>query len=573
MMGMKRIFGKSKHQGSGSNIQRQWTFAYDGIGELKGHRFHLRVDHEEKGVLIVDASKLIFLNGSALDYIRCLLQGKDQKKTIRFMRKRYRNLKKDTAVEHYLKLKDQLLTYLKGNESVIQNIGTDNLSIGSDLVPAPYRMDLVLTYACQNECKHCYNENGRRSEDGTSYKTKLKSSDPKCEDEGLMNTESKELGSQETVSNEDRMINSGSKITESNDIGLLEIGTNEDRMINSGSKITESNTIGTLEIGTNEDNVCNSGSEKTECKEVVSLETGLKETGKEELTLEQWKEVLNRLWKIGIPHIVFTGGEATLSPHLKELISRSEELGQITGLITNGRKLKYPGYLKVLVDAGLDHVQITLLSHRESVHDELTGMNGSWEETVEGIKTAVNEDIYTVTNTTIMQSTLSEIEDTMHFLVKLGVKNIAFNSIIRSGKGKTVEGVSYEDLKSTMIRLKSIGLAHGIKLTWYTPTPYCEFNPVNYGLGIKQCTACSLNMAIEPDGSVLPCQSYYQPLGNILVDQWDSIWEHSLCREIRERGYIPDKCKDCDLMHVCGGGCPLSIKHGDYLCLDRSSSR
>ena len=47
-------------------------------------------------------------------------------------------------------------------------------------------------------------------------------------------------------------------------------------------------------------------------------------------------------------------------------------------------------------------------------------------------------------------------------------------------------------------------------------------------LGVKGCTAALYNMCVEPDGNVLPCQSYYQPLGNLLNDEWDSIWNHPL---------------------------------------------
>jgi radical SAM protein with 4Fe4S-binding SPASM domain len=160
----------------------------------------------------------------------------------------------------------------------------------------------------------------------------------------------------------------------------------------------------------------------------------------------------------------------------------------------------------------------------------------------------------------------------MRFLMSLGVKNIAFNGIIRSGKGIETEGITYPELADALTKLRQIAEEGQAKLIWYTPTPYHEFNPVNYGLGIKQCTACSLNMAIEPDGTVLPCQSYYQPLGNILTDPWDKIWDHDLCKKIRERRYLDGECVECGMKDVCGGGCPLSREVGDYICLDRHSS-
>ena len=90
-----------------------------------------------------------------------------------------------------------------------------------------------------------------------------------------------------------------------------------------------------------------------------------------ELTTQDWKNILDRLWQIGIPHIIFTGGEPTLRNDLDELIRHAESNGQITGLNTNGRRLKDPSYVQQLVDAGLDHVQITLESHNPNIHDSM----------------------------------------------------------------------------------------------------------------------------------------------------------------------------------------------------------
>ena len=77
-------------------------------------------------------------------------------------------------------------------------------------------------------------------------------------------------------------------------------------------------------------------------------------------------------------------------------------------------------------------------------------------------------------------------------------------------------------------------------------------------LGIKGCTAAYYNMCVEPDGNVIPCQSYYQAVGNILTDDWKTIWEHPLCITIRERKNIPEECRYCDYLQECGGGCPLA---------------
>ena len=77
-------------------------------------------------------------------------------------------------------------------------------------------------------------------------------------------------------------------------------------------------------------------------------------------------------------------------------------------------------------------------------------------------------------------------------------------------------------------------------------------------LGVKGCTAALYNMCIEPDGNVIPCQSYYKPLGNLLAQPWESIWNHDLAVSLRERKDIPTACRGCSLLQECGGGCPLA---------------
>ncbi|MBI0582435.1 MAG: hypothetical protein JET69_05405, partial [Methanomassiliicoccales archaeon] len=116
---------------------RQGVYKYDGPGELKGHRFHLRIDSESKGALLIDASSIIFLNGTALDYVRCVLEDRDEKGVAKYMRRRYKNLDRSKAQEHLGLVRSQLSEFLKGDNEVLGMIGPDKPSIGKDDFPAP----------------------------------------------------------------------------------------------------------------------------------------------------------------------------------------------------------------------------------------------------------------------------------------------------------------------------------------------------------------------------------------------------------------------------------------------------
>jgi radical SAM protein with 4Fe4S-binding SPASM domain len=278
------------------------------------------------------------------------------------------------------------------------------------------------------------------------------------------------------------------------------------------------------------------------------------------MNTESWLQVLDKLWELSIPHVVFTGGEPTLRNDLPELIAHAEGNGQITGLNTNARRLNDRNYVARLVEAGLDHVQVTVESHNPSIHDQMVLAKGAWQQTIVGLENALDTPLFVMTNTTMLRGNSPYLGDTFDFLANLGVPTIGLNALIFSGHGLTVgTGLQEEQLPPLLELARERTERYNQRLIWYTPTQYCQFNPMQLKLGVKGCTAALYNMCIEPDGGVIPCQSYYKQLGNILNDTWESIWEHDLSISLRERTYIPTKCVDCEILSECGGGCPLKF--------------
>ncbi len=98
---------------------------------------------------------------------------------------------------------------------------------------------------------------------------------------------------------------------------------------------------------------------------------------------------MQKAWDAGIPHVVFTGGEATLRDDLRDLIAHAQALGMVSGLLTNGVRLADRDYLAGLQHAGLDYVQVTLESADPAVHNRMVGAD-SFEQTVAGIRNCLD---------------------------------------------------------------------------------------------------------------------------------------------------------------------------------------
>ena len=278
------------------------------------------------------------------------------------------------------------------------------------------------------------------------------------------------------------------------------------------------------------------------------------------LDTQKWKTIIDKLWEIGIPQIVFTGGECTLQEDLVELVDYSKQF--ITGIITNGTLLTSV-LAKKLKDAHLDWIQITLESHNEMVHDEMQGRKGAWSETVLGIKNAVQVGLSVSINATLTKKNYSDLNGLIEFANQLGVKFVSTNAIIKAGRGikeKSGSGLDEKELNIILKEAKKHAENLGIQLNWFLPTCYHNLNPMELGFGQRCCSACSINMMIEPNGDVIPCQSWtHQTLGNILTDNWNKIWNSHLSKDIRNHVFMQENCKDCEHIDLCSGACPLDV--------------
>jgi radical SAM protein with 4Fe4S-binding SPASM domain len=404
-------------------------------------RVHLRIDPDGTGTLLINAAQLIHLNSSAAMMAFHYLSGKTEMQAASHLSRVYQ-LPSETVMSEYREFIPKIESMVnQSGECPVCEYGFETEAPFSTRPTSPYRMDLALTYRCNNNCAHCYNARPRNFP---------------------------------------------------------------------------------------------------------------------ELSTVEWKKVIRRCWDIGIPHIIFTGGEPTLRDDLPELIAYGESLGQITGLNTNGRRLSEKGFIQSLIDAGLDHVQITFESADPEIHDHLVCHAGAWNETIKGIQNSVESSLYLMTNTTLLKENAPTLQKTLSLLKKMNVPTVGLNALIYSGKGvKVGTGLSESDLPPLLQMAKDMTDTGQQKLIWYTPTQYCHFDPMTLQLGIKGCTAALYNMCVEPDGSVLPCQSYYQPVGNILNDDWDAIWNHKISVSLRERKDVPIECMQCSMLLECGGGCPL----------------
>lgn len=264
-----------------------------------------------------------------------------------------------------------------------------------------------------------------------------------------------------------------------------------------------------------------------------------------ELTTAEWKDVLARLRAANIPQVTFTGGEPTLRGDLVELVDAAQWF--VTRLNTNGRLLT-PQLCRALAEASLDSVQVTLYAADAEAHNALVGAPG-FDETVRGIRNAVDAGLIVSVNTPLC-SLNRDYAATLRFAAALGVRYATCSGLIPSGGAEGAESratrLSAEDL--TEILQSAVAAAHELSMELDFTSPGWLPEQTLRALGlhlIPSCGACLSNMAVAPDGTVIPCQSWLggTALGNILTDDWPAIWDGEACRAIR--------AESAKMEHIC----------------------
>ena len=256
-----------------------------------------------------------------------------------------------------------------------------------------------------------------------------------------------------------------------------------------------------------------------------------------ELTTAQWKEILAKLRAANVPQVTFTGGEPTLRADLVELVEAAQWF--VTRLNTNGRLLT-PELCRRLYEASLDSVQVTLYSHDPTIHNALVGAEG-FDDTVTGIKNAVAAGLSVSVNTPLC-SLNTDYAATVRFVHELGVRYVTCSGLIPSGSAEGAESratrLTEEQLTDVLRRAVTAAEELGMEMDFTSPGWLKEETLRSLGLTlVPSCGACLSNMAIAPDGGVIPCQSWLssQPLGNMLTDDWDKIWQSQRCAAIRAK--------------------------------------
>lgn len=307
-----------------------------------------------------------------------------------------------------------------------------------------------------------------------------------------------------------------------------------------------------------------------------------------ELTTEQWQQVLTQARALGSVQLGFSGGEPLLRKDLGLLIKHGRDLGFYTNLITSGIGLTEKK-INQLKQAGLDHIQISFQAADPELNDAIAGRGNAFVQKKKMAELVKAAGYPMVLNFVISKQNISQIPQILELSCQLNADYVELATA-------QYYGWAYDNRDHLLPSQKQLELAEAMvnqfRAQQTTKQPHFIFvTPDYYEDRPKACMNGwgSTFLTVTPDGSALPCHSAkILPLKfpNVIEKSIEHIWYQDFSfNHFRGDSWMKQPCRDCNEKKTDHGGCrcqaymltgdmyradPVCSKSGDHYLIEQA---
>ena len=276
-----------------------------------------------------------------------------------------------------------------------------------------------------------------------------------------------------------------------------------------------------------------------------------------ELSTDDWSAVFRQAAELGALQLHLTGGEPLARADVADLVRAGRAANLYVNLITSGVGLDEKR-LDTLLDAGLDHVQLSFQDAEEGAANEFAGAR------THALKLRVAAIIRTrrigfTVNMVVHRRNLDRLEEMIALAEASGAQRLEIANVQYYGwalrnreallPSREQVDRSFEVVEAARARLKG-----RLRIEYVLPDYYAKYpKPCMNGWGHQQ-------MLIDPAGRALPCHAAGVIPGlefaSVREQSLRSIWEDSPAfNRFRDECWMPEPCRTCDRRARDFGGC------------------
>ena len=273
-----------------------------------------------------------------------------------------------------------------------------------------------------------------------------------------------------------------------------------------------------------------------------------------ELTCDEIIEFLTAFKKNGGNTVTFSGGEVTTRNDFSNIINRTFQLGIKIDVFTNGTL--WTDEMINELSSKISEVQISIDGYNEEENARIRG-KGNFEKALSTVDKFVNAGVSTrIAVTPFFDEKLeSKKENFIEFANSLLLKykdkkfSIRFSGELLKGRDVNLDKAENEKYKKIVeeIASKTIKIV-GESIFVESHKKFNIFDNCNFG-----------NMYVSSTGDIYTCSrlSELKPCANIRKDGFDKVLSISKKAKFLTNVDNLEPCNKCHLKYICGGGCRL----------------
>jgi pyrroloquinoline quinone biosynthesis protein E len=289
------------------------------------------------------------------------------------------------------------------------------------------------------------------------------------------------------------------------------------------------------------------------CSNPINLERANRE-----MTTEDWLRAIREAAALGCMQVHFSGGEPTVRPDLEKLIAGATQAGLYTNLISSGVLLD-AARLAALVEAGLEHVQLSFQDSTAEIGDRVGGYAGGHEKkkTVAALVRAAGLPL--TANFVVHRQNLHHVSDMIDMAVAMGAQRVEIANVQYYGWALRNRAALMPSRDQLTQMTQQIAQARErfkgvITIDFVVPDYYAQRPKSCMGGWGRRF------LNISPTGNVLPCHAAESitslSFDNVRQRSLGDIWRNSQAFEaFRGTDWMPEPCRSCDRKEIDWGGC------------------
>ncbi|GAB4416851.1 MAG: putative heme d1 biosynthesis radical SAM protein NirJ2 [Thermodesulfovibrionales bacterium] len=288
-----------------------------------------------------------------------------------------------------------------------------------------------------------------------------------------------------------------------------------------------------------------------------------------ELTRQEARFVIDELSYLDTPlMLVLSGGEPMLREDIFEIVEYASRAGFITVMGSNGTLLIEEN-IRMLKDAGLMGMGISIDSATPAYHDTFRGSNGAWQLSVSALRYAREAGIETQLDATLTDQNYNEVNGLIELGVKLGAKAVNFFFLVCTGRAMKTD-IFIENYNAVLKQIAKISMKERRLMVRARCAPhiYRVFYEEGFPIyeGMRGCLAGRSYMRIDPEGNITPCPYMSVKVGDIRETSITDIWNDSPYLRLMRDGNYKGRCGLCEFTEICGGCRARALmEKGDFM--------